>query len=420
MNTTYCLSTQLDLFKGPSKQVSQEKNAFVPHYPITTLTGGPIEFNVPASPMYTDLSESRLYLKCRVVDAAGNLAGQDAAVGPVNMCFHALFSKVDVILGDRLITQSSDTYPWKAGIETLLNFGTEAKGSQLHSIGYYKDCGTTAAQNTGLTSRVALAKSEFELMGPLHVDLFVQDKYLINSIPIRIKLTRSSSAFCLQSTEDNAAYKLNITQAILYVRRIKVSPSVEIAHAKAIEKCNSLYPIHHTEVMAVPLGTGMRSLTKDNLFAGKIPQKLVIAMISSDGYNGSFGASPFQFLHNKVSRIDITLEGESVADTPLTMNFENNHYMRAYQNMFTALNRSYRDHGLDITYKDFKDNYPLFCFDLTSDGCGNTTAHLESDTKGTLRVQISFSENIPSTIYVILYAEFDKTLEITKAREVLV
>lgn len=420
MNTTYCLSTQLDLFKGASKQVSQEKNALVPHYPITTLTGGPIEFDVPASPMYTDLSETRLYVKCRVVDAAGSLVNQDAAVGPVNMCLHALFSKVDVILGDRLITQSSDTYPWKAGIETLLNFGTEAKSSQLCGIGYHKDVGTDPAENSGMSSRIELAKSEFELLGPLHVDLFVQDKYLVNGMPIRIKLTRTSSAFCLQSTEDEAAYKLQIVQAILYVRRVKVSPTVEIAHAKAIEKCNALYPIHHTEIVAVPLGAGMRSLTKDNMFAGKIPQKLVIAMISSDGYNGSFDASPFQFLHNKIGRIDVNLEGESVADTPLTMNFANNHYMRAYQNMFSALNKSYIDHGQDITYKDFKDNYPLFCFDLTSDGCGNTTAHLEAENKGTLRIQLSFNQNLAQTVYVIFYAEFEKTLEITKAREVLI
>lgn len=420
MNTTYCLSSQLDIFKGPAKQVSQEKNAYVPHYPITTLTGGPLEFDISPSPMYTDLSETRLYLRCKVVDSAGTLVAADADVGVVNMLFHALFNKVDVMVGGRLITQSSDTYPWKAALETILNFGNDAKSSQLISIGYSKDSSDPNVVNEGHAARVQKCKAEFELMGPLHIDFFMQEKYLVNGVPIRIKLTRSNSAFCIQGTvADGASYSLVITQAVLYVRRVKVSPSIEIAHAKSMEKCNALYPIHQTELTIIPLGAGLRSLTKDNLFAGKVPRKLVIAMISSDAYNGSYSTSPFQFSHNKLNRVDITFEGESVGDTPLAMDFDKNLYMRAYQNLFTALNKSYSDTGLDISYSDFKHTYPLLCFDLTSDGCGNTTAHFEVEKQGTLRIQMNFSDNLANTIYVIFYAEFEKVIEITKAREIL-
>jgi hypothetical protein len=319
MNTTYALSSQLDLFRGPVKQVSQEKNALVPHYPLTTLSGGPIEFDVPPSPMYTDLSETRLYIKCRIVTNADANLADDATVYPVNMMFHALFSKVDVLLNGRLITQSADTYPWKAALETLLNFGKDAKESQLSSIGYVKDEIDASDNNTGKAKRKRT--KEFELIGPLHVDLFFQEKYLINGVPMRIKLTRTTPSFCLEA-DGNDTFKLNISQAILYVRRVKVSPTVEIAHAKAIEKCNALYPMHNTELVIVPVTSGLRTVTKDTLFAGRIPRKLVIAMISSDSYNGTTSSSPFRFVHSNLSRVDITFEGETVADTPLTTDFE--------------------------------------------------------------------------------------------------
>lgn len=48
-----------------------------------------------------------------------------------------------------------------------------------------------------------------------------------------------------------------------------------------------------------------------------------------------------------------------------------------------------------------------------------TTAHFEVEKQGTLRIQLNFSENLANTTYVIFYAEFEKVLEITKAREVL-
>lgn len=48
--------------------------------------------------------------------------GQDACVGVINYPINTIFLQVDVALGDRLITQSSTTHPYRAMNETLLNF----------------------------------------------------------------------------------------------------------------------------------------------------------------------------------------------------------------------------------------------------------------------------------------------------------
>ena len=155
--------------------------------------------------MYTDLSDTRLYLQCKVVQTDGtNLpAGHD--VGPVNMLFHALFRSVDVELNGRQITQSTNLYPFKAGFETLLNFNKATKESQLHcALGYVKDRMEIRGgqeQNVGFADRKTLIQDSrtFELMGPLHVDLFFQEKYLLDNVPMRIKLIRSQPSFYLQS-----------------------------------------------------------------------------------------------------------------------------------------------------------------------------------------------------------------------------
>ena len=51
----------------------------------------------------------------------------NAADGPVNNWMHSLFSQVDVSLNGTLVTPSTNTYAYRAYIETLLSHGAEAK-----------------------------------------------------------------------------------------------------------------------------------------------------------------------------------------------------------------------------------------------------------------------------------------------------
>jgi hypothetical protein len=200
MNSNACLSSQLDLFVLPGTQMSQEKNGYVPHYPISALDDGPIEFDIKPSPQYTDLNDTRLYIRANIKTTTGEMPGDDT-VAPVNMLLHAMFNKVDVYVGDRMITQSSGTYQWKAVIKTLLNFGPDAKQSHLQTIMYHKDTATemdstdstsVLGGNLGLKERrKRTANCTFELFGPLHVDFFFQAKYMLDRVPIRVKLHRS-------------------------------------------------------------------------------------------------------------------------------------------------------------------------------------------------------------------------------------
>jgi hypothetical protein len=72
--------------------------------------------------------------------------------------------------------------------------------------------------NKGFTSRTeltALSKS-VQMMGKLHLNLFYQDKYLLNQVDLKIKLRRSRDAFALVA--DAANYKIKIKEMALYVR----------------------------------------------------------------------------------------------------------------------------------------------------------------------------------------------------------
>lgn len=111
------VKSELDIFSVPPTVTSIETGQWVEHQPTASLdSGGPIEFFLPGS--------GDAYLD---------------PVGPVNNWLHSLFSQVDVYLNDTLVTPSTNTYPFRANIETALSYGTEANESQLTSQLWYKD-----------------------------------------------------------------------------------------------------------------------------------------------------------------------------------------------------------------------------------------------------------------------------------------
>ncbi len=179
-----CAKSELDLFSIPITQMEIEYGDWRDYNPIASIThGGPIEFVVKGTGQdYMDLANSYLYVKAQVTQGNGTNLPAEAPVGPINLWMHSLFSQVDVSLNDVLITPSSNTYPYRAYLETLLSYGPAAKKSQLTASLWYKDTpehmdSQNGEENLGLGARQELTEcsKEVDMMAKLHVDMFFQD-----------------------------------------------------------------------------------------------------------------------------------------------------------------------------------------------------------------------------------------------------
>ena len=200
-----CTKSELDLFSVPPTQTSMEQGSWVEYHPMTTVTdGSPIEFDISGTGEdFIDFANTMLYVKAKVTLNNGDDLADDAAVGPVNLFLHSLFSQVDISLNGTLITASTNTYPYRALLETLLSYGEDAKKTQLTFALFYKDQAgrmdsvdfAAAAVNEGLAKRRTLVAESrtFDMMGRLHADMFFQDRYLLNEVGVKIKLVRSKT-----------------------------------------------------------------------------------------------------------------------------------------------------------------------------------------------------------------------------------
>src|SRR5438132_825708 len=243
-----CLKSELDIFSVPPTQTSIESGGYVEYNPISSINDvSPIEFVISGSGQdYIDLTNAQLYVKFDVRQADNTPIVAASQVGPVNLLLHSLFSEVDVKLNDVLITSTNNTYAYRAYLETLLTYGSESKSTQLSSSLYYKDTPDkmddadplVATANVGLKKRYAYISEgkTVDLLGRLHTDLFYQQKFLPNDVTIRIRLIRSKNNFCLMSATPNDNFKIHISDCKIFVRKVKLSPSVFVAHAKALER----------------------------------------------------------------------------------------------------------------------------------------------------------------------------------------
>ena len=62
---------------------------------------------------------------------------------------------------------------------------------------------------------------------------------MLNEVNVKIKLVRSKDIFCVMSQAD---CKVMITKAAMFVRKVKLSPSVFLAHANSLENGMAKYP----------------------------------------------------------------------------------------------------------------------------------------------------------------------------------
>ena len=400
---------------------------WIEHQPITSLdSGGPIEFVVPgAGDAYIDLANTYLLVRAKVVRGVGTDIADDTPVAPVNNWLHSLFSQVDVHLNDTLVTPSSNTYPFRAYVETLLSYGAEAKKTQLTSQLWYKDTAghMEATQenggNAGLVERRRhIAGSRVvEMMGRLHVDLFMQDRFLINGVTVKIRLVRSKDAFSLMAGGANPDYKVRIVDAVLFVRKAVLSPTVAMAHIRALEKGTAKYPLRPVDCKVYSIPQGALSSTHENLFLGTLPKRIILWCVDNDALNGAFGKNPFHAKNNAINFLAVYVDGRQVPAKPLQPNFETGQYVRSYVNLFSATGKQGQDEGNELTRDDFGNGYTFFGFDLTPDACDGSCFHLVQ--KGNLRIEIHFAAPLAQTVNVVVYGESEAVLEIDKGRNII-
>ncbi|XP_066926649.1 uncharacterized protein F54H12.2-like [Clytia hemisphaerica] len=158
-----CALSDTDLFTPAFVQSDIQSGTFEEIYPITKLEdNGPLEFSIKnATDMFIDFANTYLRIKVRLLKGDGTLHAVTDKASFVNYPIASLFSQLDVYLGGTLVSSSNNTYAYRSIIETLLNYGPDAKESQFEMGLFSKDTAgeldetDPAKDNEGLKTRAS-------------------------------------------------------------------------------------------------------------------------------------------------------------------------------------------------------------------------------------------------------------------------
>ena len=424
-----CLKSELDLFSVPMTQTSIESGCYVEYNPISSINDGtPIEFVVSGSGQdYLDIANTQLYVRAQIRKGDNTLIDDNSQVAPVNLFLQSLFCEVDVKLNDVLITSTNNTYAYRAYLETLLSYGSESKSTQLGASMYVKDVAgkmedadpTGQNANAGMKERRTFFRNgaNVDMIGRIHGDIFYQQKFIPNDVTMRIRFVRNKNNFCLMSATPDQNYKIHISDCKLYIRKVKISPSVFLGHARAIEHGNAKYPIHRVICKTFTVPTGNMDCCQENLFTGQLPSRLVLGCVDNDAFNGNYEKNPFNFKHFNMTQLKVYMDGQQQTVRPLELDFANNRYIEAYMSLFSGTGKQFADIGNNIKRSEYAHGYTLYAFDLTPD-LGEDD-HFNLLKEGNVRVDMKFAQALPNTINVIVYAEFENIIEIDRSRNVI-
>ena len=412
------MKTELDLFTVQS--------TFVEIPPVSAITDtGPLEFYISSSGEdYLDLNNTYLYTRVRIVNHDGTNLANDAVVGFINYPGCTLFSQVDIMLGDRLITQSSNTYPYRGIIECLINYGQDTLDTQFSPGLFCKDTSghmdsiAIDGDNKGLVERAGhtVTSRVVELIAPVHSDLFFQETLLINGVDVSLKFIRSKDEFVLMAA-GNAQFKAKIMSASLFVKKVAVAPGVRLAHSRALQHANAKYAIDRVALKTFSIPAGTRVCNQENLYIGQIPKFVIVGFVDNEGYTGNYARNPFNFEHYDTEFMCLYADGQSFPAKPFQPLFQRSQYAREYYQLIQTTGRHLKDRSLAITRKDFGAGYTLFCFNLEPDeGCSGNVSLIKT---GNVRLEARFRVPLPRTVNLICYSVFDLVIEVANRRQVL-
>ena len=282
-----CVSASLDLFSKPYMEMAVEKAYYTDHKPATSIsnTANSIEIDIPPSHDVIDLGGSYIKVEVKITKASGgnlDAATTTDSVGFINMPVSSIFKAFNFRLGDELLSDSYTTYPYIAYLQTILNYGADARKGRLRLMGYFDEENVSvndahsAAAASGFKSRAAVTSlsKKATFLGNIFHGLWNQDRYLIPMINIRTEWIKSDAAFCLQSNATTPTYKYQVKDLTIFLKKIKLRKDFKVDLEERLLKEPASYPLRHATVKPFFINAQEKNIGFENIFQSKpIPGK---------------------------------------------------------------------------------------------------------------------------------------------------
>ena len=429
------ITNEVDLF-GSIMQQNVLENEFNREYaPLASMQpGAAIEFRVTGSnDLYLDLNNSRLHVLAKITKAdRTNIDANTTA--PINLTLHSMFREIGVELNSRNVGDTSQLYPYRSFVESLLNFSKETQETRLLCEGWTKDTtgqvNVTAVggNNAGLNARaVNFARSAVvELIGRHNANVFHQDRLIPPNIDLNLKLMPSPNNFVCKSAapsgnEAQENFKLVIISSNLIINTKQLTSKALKTHMELFQLQNMRHHLSRVQMKHITIPANQTSINFDNVYTGALPDLVIVGLVRDADLAGGYQRNSFNFRNFGVNRIEMKHNCTSVPRGGYTPNFANGQYLKAYSTLLQELECDTGDKSISLTPSEWANGYTLYAFKITDIPIGSGTYGPRSkSTTGSARLEVSFAAPVSENIKVVVYYQSPGKLEFDQSKAVLV
>ena len=456
----------LNLFTLPAVDTTVKAYRMVPYN--TAITGTtPVSFLVPGLDDYVDLGRSYLHIELKLKTAATNGLAADAnsASDATNTKFvyvtnnigHGLFKQMKLKFNGRLMSEATDDYAYRALLETVMNYDDQEGKTILAGQGWVNDSlnvveklEATGTNDDKITTASWAYNKDHPLKDatkPFHgnktVTLIVYPhlapmrtgRLLVPGVELGLDLYLNKPDFYMFGTYANGTQATggtkkyvtvgpNELKVTLYLCRMTLNQSVynTLQTRRRVKNRWANYPVVRTEIRTFSFDGNTTKFTQDNVFTGRVPDRILIGLLDSKAYNGDLEYYPYAFQSFGATRIRQIIDGEEYPNVPLELNSGDASKDFSGYHRFLQVCESIRGHRPNMvkpTEWGYQKNFTLFGFNNVPKGNADTSSYRNPKQGGNLRLELEFGSSPDKNITVLVLGEFENVYQINDQGGVL-
>lgn len=215
---------------------------------------------------------------------------------------------------------------------------------------------------------------------------------------------------------------MNIVSARLKMCRITLSEKIMADFERTISRIPVKYPIMQTEIKRFVIEKNSLSAVFDNVFpTSQIPATIFCAFFTETALNGSYLLNPLKMGDNKIMSFGCFLDGLPIPQAPLNLDYSSTSRkegMQGFMSMFNTLNMYNQDVSNGINLNMYDNGYTVFCFSLTKSAGANNPNTPSPSRYGVVRLESTFAEGTPDTLYMLVVTKTPTVLLIDRTRQI--
>ena len=366
-----------------------------------------------------------------------------------NNLAHTIIKQIDLRLNGTLISPQSDTYHYKAYLETLMNYVREEGETVLRPQGWFNALDFPpewTANNTDSATphndyrdlpanhKAALAQSKAEtamyvggarrsLVFQPHLEAFHTGGILVPGVEIKMKFHFNSPNLFLNGVGLAGRLMEADIQIQFHLCQLRLNPDVfnDIDSERHRYRELAKYPTVRSEIRTFNMMGTLTRFDIPNLFQNRIPDRMIVGLLDSRAFNGAVNRDPFCFQKFGLRSIRQMVRGEEYPYETLELN--HNDGARDALGYFRFLQASgswLKKRSSLFRQEDWGENKncTLFMFDNVANGRADART-LKPKQSGDLQLVLEFGAAPGTNITVLVYAEFENLLEIDSNGAVL-